>query len=540
MPGPVTVRNLATIPLTLQLIERYEAPSPENFPPNAGFSAVDQKVDKLASNFTGLLRNVTGDGKSKTPPTHAQLGYHAKSFKKDDINVQLEPLSTQKIKAIKVGDKEITRLTFIGEGGGKWRIDVPTYSGHAEKLISLGTDSSKNLAGIYFASSSFLTIFDQPNPQRWMKRHADTTPLSALSVPGTHNSPTHHKALPSVRCQAVSPKEQLEHGVRFFDIRVQVNDPNDVKSDELTLVHSVFPVALSGSKKFRPLYEEILDFLKQNPSETVIISLKREGPGDATDAQLASRLKRHYVNDKNWFTEPGIPTLGQARGKIVLMRRFGLNDQLKQELGGKGWGINGSSWADNTPNSHGGNVQVQDFYEVLETENIEKKTKFVCEHCERAAAASTVLTSGSVAAKESNAGPIFVNFLSASNFWKPGCWPEKIAAKINPAVTRFLCEEHDAKLEGGKGDGGTGILVCDWVGEDGDWDLVKVVIGLNARVFLKEKGADGRVAQSKGVQEEDNDDDNEDDGSGELGTKRGGRGGHRQRGGRGRGRGHGD
>jgi 1-phosphatidylinositol phosphodiesterase len=43
-----------------------------------------------------------------------------------------------------------------------------------------------------------------------------------------------------------------------------------------------------------------------------------------------------------------VPTLGEARGKIVLLRRFMLDGPLKKEWEGKGWGIDAHVWADNT------------------------------------------------------------------------------------------------------------------------------------------------------------------------------------------------
>lgn len=29
----------------------------------------------------------------------------------------------------------------------------------------------------------------------------------------------------------------------------------------------------------------------------------------------------------------------------------------------------------------------------------------------------------------------------------------------------------------------TGVAVCDWVGLDGDWDLVRCIVGMNARLI---------------------------------------------------------
>ena len=35
------------------------------------------------------------------------------------------------------------------------------------------------------------------------------------------------------------------------------------------------------------------------------------------------------------------------------------------------------------------------------------------------------------------------------------------------------------------GDGSTGVVVMDMVGENGDWDLVRLIVGMNMGVLLK-------------------------------------------------------
>lgn len=499
---PITVRNLSPNPLTLVTVERYEAPTPEKFQPNAGFSVnnIGGSVNNLTQGFSQVMSNVTrgggngnGGGGNKHP-NNAQLGEKAKTFKKEDVDVRLEPYTTHKtqIKASDRGPKEILRLTFKGEGPGKWRIDVPTPSAASQKLVPLGPNPAKEYTGIYNGDSSFLAILESTNLRKWMKAFKDDTPLSALSIPGTHNSPTCHTALPSVRCQAVGPEEQLQNGVRFFDIRVQPNGNGSIDED-LQLVHGSFPISLTGPKRFRGLVKEVLEFLKENPSETVIISLKREGGGNTNDEQLAQIMKQHYVNPNDWYTRPVVPKLGEARGKIILMRRFKLPEPMKKLNDGKGWALNAQNWAYNTPNCHHGDVQVQDFCEVLDTENIDHKIKVCCEHFERAGAV-THPTGPSAESQDSKAFPLYLNFLSASNFWKVGCWPDKIAAKLNPAVVKHLCERHDIGDKGVegpgqevKGDGGVGIVVTDWVGEKGDWDLVRCIVGMNGKLLLRQR-----------------------------------------------------
>lgn len=457
---PLIIRNLTPNRFELKVIERFETIQDKQ-----GFS----------KNLTKLFNNKN--------PSHHEVSEGAKSFRHEEVSLPIEPLTTLRTEIKPPGSGiHALRLTFESEGE-QHRLDTPCPQDESTELKPLSPDPRFRYTAIYLPQHSHLTLYSSANLQSWMRNFKDETPLSALSIPGTHNSPTCHKALPSVRCQATSPPEQLDNGIRFFDIRVQPESPEDPSKDGLVLVHAVFPISLTGNKYFKDLLKEVYAFLEHNPSETVIMSVKREGTGNATDEQLSRIMRDHYAGDNNrWFTEPRIPTLGEARGKIVLIRRFNLEGRLHDEWGGAGWGIDAAAWADNTPNAlcPSGDVCVQDSYEVLETENIEKKIQYSQDHLTRAAQC--------VCALPASAGPkqpFYINFLTASNFWKVGCWPDKIAAKLNPAIVQFLCTKHNESGEE-NGDGSTGIVVCDWVGHHGNWDIVRCIVGMNARLEMRE------------------------------------------------------
>ncbi|MCJ1321417.1 hypothetical protein MMC15_006762 [Xylographa vitiligo] len=482
---PLTIRNLSSTPLELKLLERFGAPA-------ATDSAVG--ISYITKNITSLWRAPTSSSSSASssaPPTPAQLANHADSYTNEDVSIPVEAFATIRtnVPPANLSSREMLRLTFESNGE-RYRVDTPCSTYSSTTLTPLTPHPQFNYTAVYHPEHSHLTLFSSANLQAWMRELKDETPLSALSIPGTHNSPACYRALPSVRCQAVAPKAQLENGVRFFDIRVQPESPHDASHDGLILVHSVFPIALTGSKYFRDLVNHIYDFLDKNPSETVVMSLKREGTGNSTDAQLSRILKNHYAVDTNrWYTAPQIPTLGEARRKIVLLRRFGLDESLKQEWDGAGWGLNAETWADNTPHNTcpSGDICVQDFYEVLEPESIDKKIAFSEAQLARSAACVCALPSMG-AGGPSGKQPLYLNFLSASNFWKVGCWPERIAAKLNPAIVDYLCRKHNAPDSGNPiGDGCTGVVVSDWVGNNGDWDLVRCVVGMNAKLELREK-----------------------------------------------------
>lgn len=469
-PPTLTIRNLTSMPLELKGIERFNTPETKSF-------------FNVTQNLTALVGN-------SSEPAPVTLAENAQSFDHSDVSIRIEPFTVARtdLATAERSPKDILRLVFENEGQ-LYRIDART-SKESLEFTPLSPDAKARFTGIWVDSESFLAVYSSSNLHCWMKEMADSTPLSGLSIPGTHNSPTHHKALPSVRCQAVSPKEQLANGVRFFDIRVQPEKPEDPNHEGLILVHGVFPISLTGPKYFRKLVNDVRTFLDENPSETLIMSVKREGTGSATDEQLSQILRTHYTagHTEHWFTEPRIPNLGEARGKIVLMRRFALADAQKSEWDGRGWCLDAQNWADNTPCDTHGAVCVQDFYEVLETENIDKKITLCCDHFERAGEQMCPIPGVTCdAVNPVPAGPLYLNFLSASNFWKVGCWPDKIAAKINPHVVDFLCTKHRADRDE-KGDGGVGIVICDWVGNQGDWDLVRCIVGMNSRLEMIEKG----------------------------------------------------
>ena len=56
----------------------------------------------------------------------------------------------------------------------------------------------------------------------WMSKIDGETPITAINIPGTHDSATEYVSFAFVsRTQALSIAEQLEAGVRYFDMRFE-------------------------------------------------------------------------------------------------------------------------------------------------------------------------------------------------------------------------------------------------------------------------------------------------------------------------------
>jgi 1-phosphatidylinositol phosphodiesterase len=452
---PFTVRNLSAADFSITCIERFQGPDEDTTPNPLA----------VLTNFIGL-----------STAAAAEVADGAQASEHEDVSLALHPFSTVTVDKSVPEKNDVVRLIF-DVSGQQYRVDIAAITRHSNKLVPLNGEAQHDLSAIYVPADGFLAIFHSPKLSDWMANVPDQLPLSVLSIPGTHNSPTCYAALPSVRCQAVSPREQLDNGVRFFDLRAQIESAEDPSKTGLILVHGVFPISLTGSKYLADLVTDLESFLSAHPRETVIVSLKREGSGEGTDQQFAKILREHYVGDSNkWFIEPRIPRIGEARGKVVVLRRFGLDDEGQKGFDGRGWGINAQNWQYNCENDESGDVIVQDFCEVLETENIDKKIQVCCSHLDR---------SGAIAHNLSDVPKLYLNFLSASNFWRVGCWPDRIAAKLNPAVLSHLCVKHVIENHGA--DWCTGVVVCDYVGNKGDWDLVKSIVAMNEKLLQRSK-----------------------------------------------------
>ena len=469
-PAFLTIRNLTATPLELTRVERLEG---DPVPSPGGLA-------NITTTITSFF-NATA-----TPPAVAPRPDAAPVSAEDASDVVLAPF-TSRATAVRAADpaREVLRLTFAEPGTAhRYVVDAPAPSPRSVVMRRAGGGGGPDPAApheftaIYVAAGATLAVFSSAALASWMATLPDAVPLAALSVPGTHNSPACHTALPSVRCQAVGVRAQLDAGVRFLDVRVSCAG---AASSDLALVHSAFPVSLTGARWLADLLADVYGFLDAQPRETVLVSLKREGTGRGSDADLSRHLHARYcVPAGRWHTAPHVPTLGEARGKVVLVRRFGLDDGLRAEQPGWG-GIDGSAWPDNCADGTVGSglLRVQDFYEVEQAGNIDKKIELARAHLERAGEA-----------RPEQPGPVFINFLSASNFFNASCWPERIAARLNPAIIEYLCIRHG---EAGKGPGGlsvgvaaTGVVVTDWVGVDGDWDLLRCIVGWNARLQLKQ------------------------------------------------------
>ena len=257
----------------------------------------------------------------------------------------------------------------------------------------------------------------------WLKNVNDETSLRSLAIPGSHDT----LALYSIadlagQCQSLSLKDQLNLGVRFLDVRLKEN------KGELNVVHGFIDQKLT----FKDVDKTINDFLKANPSEFIIMSVKQEA-GELKDFEKA--LVPFYNNNiylKDMKTVPS--KVGDIRGKVLILSRYE-NSQ---------YGIPAyDGWQDSTSFTLSNDIYVQDTYKITSKEQKQDEIKKCFNESGHA---------------------LKINFLSAyrtDSF--PPSYSVSAAKDINPWINQEISKYNDR-----------GIVLYDFVNEE------------NMKAFFKE------------------------------------------------------
>ena len=271
-----------------------------------------------------------------------------------------------------------------------------------------------------FAFVSFDRKYDKISID-WMSKVSDDVNILDLSIPGTHDSGAQHSiADVAGKCQDLSISSQLEIGVRFLDLRLQL------VNDEFRVVHSFVDQDL----KFKTVVEDLYSFIKNYNSEFLIISIKEDNSAVnstiAFDQALIKALKPY--EDVFMLNESKLPkTLGEARSKIYILSRFSGDIGIPAYFG---WNDDDSFELDD--------LYIQDNYNISDIE--EKKTDIL----------------NTIKYANDNPNKLVINFTSC--YLDPGFPPTyagTTALAINPWLKDEISKNND-KL---------GIMLIDFIDE---------------------------------------------------------------------------
>ena len=281
----------------------------------------------------------------------------------------------------------------------------------------------------------------------WMRILHDTLPICKISIPGSHDSGS-IKGGHMLKTQATDIPAQLQQGIRAFDIRLEKKD------DKLGVFHS---------HAFQDIYWEddvlpaFIHFLQTYPSETLIVSLKKEG-GESRD--YASLLSASLNNPKyqSYFVMDFRPelTLKDCRGKILFLHRDYAMDNYP--------GAACVGWEDDSTclltlrNKDGkeGIALLEDEYQYESGEEAGKKVGVCVRNIE------------GMSAEPVSSRRWGITFVSATGL--PLGTPKVFADKVNKSIADYLKQKNSRNC---------GIVFIDFVCEPGGKDLVEYLIDSN-------------------------------------------------------------
>lgn len=156
----------------------------------------------------------------------------------------------------------------------------------------------------------------------WMADLDDSLPLNEIVLPGVHDCGTQYVQLSFFsKCQALSVGDQLAAGARYLDVRLGAED------GRLKLMHGftsckIGPMPWADSLWLETVLEACESFLTAHPTETVVFAVKQEHGSEPVE--VFETLLQETVGARRdlWLLTDQIPTLGEARGKLVLLRRY--------------------------------------------------------------------------------------------------------------------------------------------------------------------------------------------------------------------------
>lgn len=189
--------------------------------------------------------------------------------------------------------------------------------------------------------------------ENWMTLIPDEALITEINIPGTHDSGTAHMnwavSDTMASCHDWNITEQLEHGLRVFDIRVAKGSATQWLFMEIT--HDKWRCAKSASPTsdiltFQDVLVDCADFLKRHGNETVILCVSADDSDDKDETrELIAKLREGCRFDKHsivydvplevYVAGDPIPLLGHARGRIIVIDDESASDMTDKKQGAR-------------------------------------------------------------------------------------------------------------------------------------------------------------------------------------------------------------
>jgi 1-phosphatidylinositol phosphodiesterase len=196
-------------------------------------------------------------------------------------------------------------------------LDVEEYEGGESESLAAQSHRTAQIAG-----------------DNWMSHLPSSTLMSAITIPGTHDSAAYTYSWPFIATQTLDITAQLNAGIRYFDLRC------GLRANILEMVHGQAILNLRLEEVLTDMYA----WLAAHPSEALIAQIKRDRKDESSTLHFAqAMIQLLSATPDHWRTANTTPLLGELRGRIQLFRRF--ESSPYHPLGA--YGLDVSHWQDN-------------------------------------------------------------------------------------------------------------------------------------------------------------------------------------------------
>lgn len=400
-------------------------------------------------------------------------------------------------------------VTIEDTDGNFYTKSTSTDIGNASETIKVKGPDGKDLAGAaakpYYKKVNFGAAATAARKGNWMSTIPGNTWLHGLSIPGTHDAATYNTSTSSAQCQSKNFNEQLEAGVRAFDIRVPYIGLSNAPT---TATVSIYHGVVNTKVLFKDAMDYLVSYVKKNPTETIIVVVNKENSKPKSLITIGNKSKDYSQDDNGCAWQKSIRDyvdgtykdastvdasitgsragyfitnvdqplrLSSCRGKILFLTRnyYGTSQSATSPVYGgviRNWEDNAifdaTIYKTNAASVCG--IHIQDNYSQSDYNTKQNNVK---ECLEKSAADFT--------------NKFYFNFVSMVK--ETGASPKDAAKTMNPATVNLLANVS----------GKTGVMFYDYCMDKncGGIDLQKAILNQNYKYVF---GKRTRVSASKG------------------------------------------
>lgn len=221
------------------------------------------------------------------------------------------------------------------------RAEVPEGATEVDVMLNMVTNLTTGVTiTLMYDEGLFLTMYDetpiktrqndfvhrykfQPEGAKvnnWMATLPSKVLFRMITLPGAHDAATSAVGMDMAQTQSLTVAELLTAGVRAFDFRPRYTSSkeSDIQLENLEIYHGLIGTGV----KWKDAMDALVQFLKDNPTETVFVNLQKENSyGTDYSSTWRTSIRTWLQNNKDYVLQQitASTSLSDCRGKIVVV-----------------------------------------------------------------------------------------------------------------------------------------------------------------------------------------------------------------------------